>query len=66
VPIEGKVSDVATIDRLEPAYTVWSPSASGFATEDEDYTGKHRAPHTWRHRVVALTRMFYGGRHRRR
>jgi hypothetical protein len=56
---------MATIDRLEPAYTVWSPATSGFATEDEDYVGRHRAPATWRTRAFALTRMFYSGRHRR-
>jgi hypothetical protein len=57
---------MATIDRIEPAYTPWSPSTSGFRTADEAakgaYVGKHRRPGT---RGLNVLRMFYVGRHRR-
>jgi hypothetical protein len=54
---------MATIDRLEPAYVPWSPSASGFANEDTEYVGKHRAPRALR---FALRKLFYVARHARR
>jgi hypothetical protein len=54
---------MATIDRLEPAYVPWSPGASGFTTDVENYVGKHRAPRTLR---FALRKLFYVARHARR
>jgi hypothetical protein len=54
---------MATIDRIEPAYTPWAPSKAGFpAVGDKEYTGRHRNPA----RGLGLLRMFYSGRHRRR
>jgi hypothetical protein len=54
---------MATIERIEPAYTPWAPSASGFpAASDRPYTGRHRRPAT---RGLRLFKMFYTGRHRR-
>lgn len=54
---------MATIERVEPAYVPWSPSASGFAT-DEAYVGKHRAP--VRAMRFAVRKLFYVARHARR
>ena len=54
---------MATLDRIEPAYTPWTPSAAGLATEDEAYVGKHRKPGIRRLSVLA---MFYSPRHRGR
>jgi hypothetical protein len=54
---------MATLDRIEPAYTPWTPSAAGLVTEDEDYTGRHRKPGI---RSLSLLRMFYTPRHRSR
>jgi hypothetical protein len=58
---------MATIDRIEPAYTPWSPSTTGFgSTTDEAtdvYTGKHRRPE--HARAFSFIRMFYSARHRR-
>jgi hypothetical protein len=54
---------MATLDRIEPAFTPWTPSTAGLVTEDEDYTGRHRKPGG---RSLALLRMFYSPRHRRR
>jgi hypothetical protein len=54
---------MATLDRIEPAYTPWTPSAAGLATEDDDYVGKHRK--SGLRRLSALA-MFYAPRHRRR
>jgi hypothetical protein len=54
---------MATLDRIEPAYTPWSPSAAGLVTDDETYVGKHRKPGS---RLLALRAMFYVGRHRAR
>ncbi|MFN2561204.1 MAG: hypothetical protein ABR571_07915 [Jatrophihabitans sp.] len=54
---------MATLDRIEPAYTPWTPSAAGLATEDETYTGRHRKPGS---RSLSLMRMFYAPRHRSR
>ena len=57
---------MATLDRLEPAYTAWTPSASGIGIiEDEEYVGKHRKPGV-RRSFGAFIGMFYVGRHRRR
>ncbi|HEY8301342.1 MAG TPA: hypothetical protein VIG48_05560 [Jatrophihabitans sp.] len=56
---------MATIQRVEPVYTAWAPSASGFGeatTAAEDYVGKHRRPGA---RGLGLFAMFYRGRHRR-
>ena len=56
---------MATLQRIEPAYTAWTPSAAGLATdEDEEYTGRHRKP-TLR-RTFSLHRIFYTARHRAR
>ena len=53
---------MATLDRIEPAFTAWTPSASGIGViEDEDYVGKHRKPGV---RRISIFRMFYLGRHR--
>jgi hypothetical protein len=54
---------MATLDRIEPRYTPWTPSAAGLATEDETYTGRHRKPTG---RSLSLMRMFYTPRHRSR
>ncbi|MDT4915101.1 MAG: hypothetical protein QOC66_4229 [Pseudonocardiales bacterium] len=53
---------MATLDRIEPAYTPWSPSAAGLVTDDEGYTGRHRKPNGW---SLSLMRLFYTPRHRR-
>jgi hypothetical protein len=54
---------MATIDRIEPAYTPWAPSTSGFSVAgNENYVGRHRHPGP---RGLRLFRMFYTGRHRR-
>jgi hypothetical protein len=57
------VIDMATIDRIQPAFTPWTPSAAGLATEDEAYIGRHRKP---AHRSLSLLHMFYRARHRAR
>jgi hypothetical protein len=54
---------MATLDRIEPAYKPWSPSAAGLVTDDEDYIGRHRRPGG---RSMSLLRMFYSPRHRAR
>lgn len=55
---------MATIERIEPAYTPWAPSTSGFpAAEDHKYVGRHRRTVS---RGLRLFAMFYTGRHRRR
>jgi hypothetical protein len=51
---------VATLDRIEPAYTAWSPSKAGIAVVDEDYVGRHRRRSM---RRLSLMRMFYTPRH---
>ena len=59
---------MATIDRIEPAYTPWSPARSGFGetvpTDEtaEDYVGRHRR---FGVRGLNVLRMFYVGKHRR-
>jgi hypothetical protein len=53
---------MATLDRIEPAYTPWTPSAAGLVTEEE-YTGRHRKSGV---RGLSLMRMFYIPRHRSR
>ena len=54
---------MATIQRVEPAYTPWAPSTSGFpAVTDKDYVGRHRNPGA---RGLRMFKMFYAGRHRR-
>jgi hypothetical protein len=55
---------MATLDRIDPAYTAWSPSAAGLVIEDEDYIGRHRKPTGGR--GFSLTRMFYTAKHRSR
>lgn len=52
---------MATLQRIEPAYTTWTPSAAGLVT-DEEYAGRHRRPTGVR--VFSLHRMFYTARHR--
>lgn len=54
---------MATIDRIEPAFTPWTPSAAGLVTEDDAYTGRHRKPGL---RTLSPLRMLYRARHRRR
>jgi hypothetical protein len=54
---------MATLDRIDPAYTPWTPSTSGLITEDEAYVGKHRRPGG---RGFSFTRMFYAPKHRAR
>ena len=56
---------MATLDRIEPVYTPWTPSAAGLAIEDEEYVGKHRKPGIGI-RSLGLMRMFYKPRHRTR
>ena len=54
---------MATVQRIEPAYTAWTPSAAGLITDaDEDYIGRHRKP-TGR-RGFSFHRMLYTARHR--
>ncbi|MEO9139036.1 MAG: hypothetical protein ABI345_08210 [Jatrophihabitans sp.] len=53
---------MATLERIDPAYTAWTPSAAGLATEEETYVGRHRGRS--RTRGFSLTRMFYSARHR--
>jgi hypothetical protein len=53
---------MATLDRIEPAYTPWTPSAAGLVTEEDAYTGRHRKPGG---RTMSLMRLFYLPRHRR-
>jgi hypothetical protein len=52
---------MATVDRVEPAFTTWTPSTAGLVTDDEEYVGRHRKPHG---RGFSLHRMFYSARHR--
>ena len=54
---------MATLDRIEPTYTPWTPSTSGLITEDEEYVGRHRRPSS---RGFSFTRMFYAPKHRLR
>jgi hypothetical protein len=54
---------MTTLDRIESAYTPWTPSAAGLAIEDDDYVGRHRKPGVRRISVLA---MFYSPKHRRR
>jgi hypothetical protein len=54
---------MATLERIEPAYTPWTPSSAGLVTDDEDYIGRHRKPGS---RGFSLTRMFYTAKHRAR
>jgi len=55
---------MATLERIEPAYTAWTPSAAGLVTDDEVYIGRHRR--TTGRRGFSLHRMFYTARHRER
>jgi hypothetical protein len=52
---------MATLDRIEPAYKPWTPSAAGLVTEDEAYVGRHRRPGG---KTLSVMRMFYSGKHR--
>ena len=54
---------MATLQRIEPAYSTWTPSAAGLVTDEEDYAGRHRRPSS---RGFSLHRMFYIARHRTR
>ena len=51
---------MATLDRIEPAYTPWTPAAAEFVTDDRDYVGRHRRRGI---RGLGLLRMFYKPRH---
>ena len=53
---------MATLQRIEPAYTAWTPSKAGLVTDDEEYVGRHRKPNGGR--AFSLHRMFYAARHR--
>jgi hypothetical protein len=59
----SEVVSMATLDRIEPAYKPWTPSAAGIATEDEHYVGKHRRPGI---RRLSMFAIFYSAKHRRR
>ncbi|GAB2467892.1 hypothetical protein [Jatrophihabitans fulvus] len=55
---------MATLDRVDPRYTAWTPTAAGIATEeDEEYVGRHRRPVGARR--LSLTALFYSAKHRR-
>lgn len=54
---------MATLDRIEPAYKPWTPSAAGLGTDDADYIGRHRRLGM---RRVSFFAMFYRPRHLRR
>ena len=55
---------MATVDRIQPSYTAWTPSASGLETEvEDDYVGRHRKPGG---RGLSMLRMFYRPRHLQR
>jgi hypothetical protein len=53
---------MATLDRIEPAYTPWLPSAAGIGVQDDEYVGKHRKPGA---RRLSMLAVFYTGKHRR-
>jgi hypothetical protein len=60
------VIDMATLDRIEPAFVAWTPSVSGLGVTDdvaEEYVGRHRRPSPRRSLFRGL---FYAARHRRR
>lgn len=54
---------MATVERIEPGYTAWTPSVAGIKTETETYVGRHRKPGGVR--GMAVYRFFYRARHRR-
>jgi hypothetical protein len=54
---------MATLDRIEPAYTAWTPSAAGLVTDEGEYMGRHRKRGA---RSFSLMRMFYAPKHRAR
>lgn len=54
---------MATLDRIEPAYTPWTPAAAGLGTADRNYVGQHRRRGI---RALGVLRMFYKPRHRAR
>lgn len=53
---------MATIDRIDPAYPAWTPSAAGLATDNEGYVGRHRKLGAFR--GFSLRKLFYVARHR--
>lgn len=59
---------MATLDRIEPAFTPWTPTTGGMATDDvlddEGYVGRHRKPDATR--MFSLRRLFHVARHRAR
>lgn len=57
---------MATLDRIEPAYTPWTPSAAGSGTESGTYVGRHRKHGRQSRRALSLLRMLYVPRHRAR
>jgi hypothetical protein len=56
---------MATTDHIHPGYPAWTPSATGVATANGQYVGRHRKSETWR-RFLSIFRLFYVGRHRAR
>jgi len=57
---------MATLDRIEPTFTAWTPSASGIGIiEDDEYIGRHRKREA-RRTLRSVLGVFYVGRHRRR
>jgi hypothetical protein len=61
-----EVTAVATLDRIEPVFRPWTPSAAGMATEDEEYVGKHRKLGlAGLGRPLSILRLLYVGKHRR-
>jgi hypothetical protein len=53
---------MATIDRIDPAYAPWTPSAAGIATDEDEYVGRHRKLGTFR--GFSFAKLFYVARHR--
>jgi hypothetical protein len=53
---------MATIDRIDPGFSAWTPSAAGLAAEEDEYVGRHRRPNG---RTLSIMRMLYSPRHRR-
>ena len=52
---------MATLDRIEPGYTPWTPSSAGIGIAEEEYVGRHRRV---ARRMFSLRRLFYVARHR--
>lgn len=57
---------MATLNRIEPAYSSWTSAASTLArreVEEEEYVGRHRKPEG--RRRWSMFAFFYRARHRR-